>query len=442
MATDESETASITPGVTRSNTQHEQDISIDSWIPLRIPTLGPELYNLPVPPVRYRIDLKHEEGSAGLVGWFANQKPFRLQVEESTKPDSPKPVLEVVSEIKGSHRAKQPMYYILPPAPLQQPPSIVTDSHPSANQPTTNPPPAPPPAPSVIPGYTPVTMSPTNFDDVMITEIVSTKVIIYSTHVIEFLRSMITYYPQQNLLGDTVTVPEPFGCLLHSHENIKQAINNDTGREKEIATLEASPTAKQAPEGFDKDSHLHTLLDFIEMRLEVQGLAKLSITPSMTITFDSLWFLFEPGEDVYFAQSALEASFPDTPIWQCAVISECDYGLSQKESKVLRIRAWILGCDGKCLDRSLETMEIQRFSDETDPTTLRVVPARLWDSKDNGRRRQELVNRGTRVLELLRAEYKEMWCSGRALRPKSTGDEYDDVAKPVTEHSFDLGALC
>ncbi|KAH8805260.1 P-loop containing nucleoside triphosphate hydrolase protein [Xylogone sp. PMI_703] len=242
----------------------------------------------------------------------------------------------------------------------------------------------------------------------MISEITSTKVIIYSAHVIEFLKSVITYYPQQNLLGDSVTVPEPFGCLLHNHEEIRQAINKDAGHGKEAAHLEANFFAKEVPGGSEKASHLHILLNFIETRLEVQGLMKLSITHPMTISFDSLWYLFKPGEDVYFISSATDLAFADPPIWQCAVISACGYTESGVPKRVLKIELWILGCDGKRLGRSSTNIDIPKFSGEMDLTTFNIIPARIWDSKDNGKRRHELADRGERVLQLLRADYKEM----------------------------------
>jgi hypothetical protein len=111
---------------------------------------------------------------------------------------------------------------------------------------------------------------------------------IHSIHLVNALREVITYYPELNLRTDIVIVSEPYVPLVHYMKELE-----------DYKTIH--------PEGHDEryttttNEHIDVLLGFLDrtlgsrLRLE----RELHQRPTPLATFENLWMLFRPGQDVY-----------------------------------------------------------------------------------------------------------------------------------------------
>jgi hypothetical protein len=113
---------------------------------------------------------------------------------------------------------------------------------------------------------------------------------IHSIHLVNALREVITYYPVLNLRVNTVVVREPYEPLVHYMKELE-----------DYKTLH--------PEGHDErytkitNEHIDVLLGFLDrtlgsrLRLE----SELHQRPTPVATFENLWMLFKPGQEIYVA---------------------------------------------------------------------------------------------------------------------------------------------
>jgi hypothetical protein len=111
---------------------------------------------------------------------------------------------------------------------------------------------------------------------------------IHSIHLVNALREVITYYPTLNLRMDTVIVPEPYEPLVHYMKELE-----------DYKTLH--------PEGHDErytaitNEHIDVLLGFLDRTLGSRSCLEhgLHQRPTPMATFENLWMLFKPGQDIY-----------------------------------------------------------------------------------------------------------------------------------------------
>ncbi|KAF2814377.1 P-loop containing nucleoside triphosphate hydrolase protein [Mytilinidion resinicola] len=105
---------------------------------------------------------------------------------------------------------------------------------------------------------------------------------INSAAVINALRAVVEYYPGQNLIDDTITIPEPYTILVH-HEKELVAYRENFGEA-------------------DSYEHLGIVFEFLQQTLK-DSLGKEMERHARAIpvtTYEMLWTLFKPGTDVYY----------------------------------------------------------------------------------------------------------------------------------------------
>lgn len=61
---------------------------------------------------------------------------------------------------------------------------------------------------------------PVAFEDITITEVLRTKIVINSKDLLEAIRGVIKYYPPDRLTGDTVEIMEPYAVLVHHFDEL------------------------------------------------------------------------------------------------------------------------------------------------------------------------------------------------------------------------------
>ena len=106
------------------------------------------------------------------------------------------------------------------------------------------------------------------------------ELIIHSEPLIKALRSIVQYYPGQSLLGDNITLKEPYPILVHYRKELQEYM-----------------------EGTDAETshHISVLLQYLQDNLGDKILEEDAryVKPTPVATFEMLWMLFKPGCDVY-----------------------------------------------------------------------------------------------------------------------------------------------
>ena len=125
-----------------------------------------------------------------------------------------------------------------------------------------------------------------------ISSIGSTEMVIRSKQLCSALRTMVEYYPSQQLTG-TITVSEPYHFLLHHRQSLKRMMDteNDGYDDGLIHNIDGEKTR----------SHIKVLLAYLDAKyakkIEDEE-ARHKKTPP-TATFEMLWMLLKPGTRVY-----------------------------------------------------------------------------------------------------------------------------------------------
>lgn len=121
-------------------------------------------------------------------------------------------------------------------------------------------------------------------------------IMINSAAVINALRAVVEYYPGQNLIGDSITMAEPYAILVHHQEELEQY------RQNFAPEAPQDDDAGECVGREDTFEHLGIILDFLKEtlkdRLEKEYDRHKREVP--VTTYDMLWTLFKPGTDVYW----------------------------------------------------------------------------------------------------------------------------------------------
>ena len=119
-----------------------------------------------------------------------------------------------------------------------------------------------------------------------------TEMVIRSKHLCEALRKLVDYYPSQQLTG-TITVHEPYHFLLHHRERLRELMKkgDDGCDDSSFHDLQLEKTI----------SHVKVLLAFLDAKyakkIEDEEARHKKSPP--TATFEMLWMLLKPGTRVY-----------------------------------------------------------------------------------------------------------------------------------------------
>jgi hypothetical protein len=233
---------------------------------------------------------------------------------------------------------------------------------------------------------------------------------IHSIHLINVLREVITYYPGLNLRTDTVKISEPYEPLVHYMKELE-----------DYKTLH--------PEGHDEryttttNEHIDVLLGFLDrtlgsrLRLE----RELHQRPTPVATFENLWMLFKPGQDIYLSVFNGKALDP-------MVVGEFD----SEEGVVL---CWNLGYDAGFVKPMRSETTIPWFDGEKEITSLSAYP-RNFHSEDAALE-SRLIERGKKYWNLCEPSYQEH--TGQTLREEMV---YYESGPDRSKKEFSATTVC
>ncbi|GFF22121.1 ATPase family AAA domain-containing protein 3B [Aspergillus udagawae] len=230
------------------------------------------------------------------------------------------------------------------------------------------------------------------------------KMIIHSLPLLDAIREIVKYYPSQNLIGDKVTVHEPYMVLIHHIRELKEL----------KARLESSLTADSDNRILEKCRHLQVLLDFLNLKFQrpLAQADKRLLKETPTVVFEDIWYLLKPGTLVYFLHDGL---------WLGGAIESVSRRSKDSDKK----EAWIVNVLFQDVDfykhalgRAPCCIIIEAFDGEKLVTSLPVLPCQFHDRQDNGTRRAAFQKRGALVADIVWSGYKYMKYSGTTMDRK------------------------
>ena len=141
------------------------------------------------------------------------------------------------------------------------------------------------------------------------------------------------------------------------------------------------------------------------------------LRPVPVVTYDDLWILFKPGQDVYSDLGSIGDERANTSL-SAGVIIETETvqptRSERREGKTdfVRVSMWGLESNGVRISRDEMSRSIEPYEGERQVTSLPVFPSRFRDSEDGGETRRYMEERGERLYKLIHAQPRQMWYDG------------------------------
>ncbi|KAL0768205.1 hypothetical protein CaCOL14_009180 [Colletotrichum acutatum] len=186
-----------------------------------------------------------------------------------------------------------------------------------------------------------------------------TQMIIHSPHLINALRAVVAYYPNVNLLGDTVTIDAPYRVIVHHLDALRQyRFHQPASHSTEYARLTAN--------------HIDVLLSFIDQAVgeSIRAEQERHRRNVPVATFQNYWMALKPGEVIYVNHDDL---------WEPHVISSTyqDVTLSGR-NRHLQVVAWVLEMGHNRMNRKMSQFTIPSWTGEQIIPSLKIIPARFF----------------------------------------------------------------
>ncbi|KAH8900654.1 P-loop containing nucleoside triphosphate hydrolase protein [Thozetella sp. PMI_491] len=180
---------------------------------------------------------------------------------------------------------------------------------------------------------------------------------IYSVAIIYALRSVVRYYPEQDLTGGVIEVKWPYPVLVHHYDQL---------REFRKACLEKDPSDLCVRER-QVGAHVQLLLDFLDREVMDVVNAEKERNKSGRYTFDHMWVALKPGVTIMMKHIGAKE-------WVPAVVFSMAGGIFGQSREDWTINHWSMLYDDKWLGRVKRNTTWNRFDGEGEfATSIYVV---------------------------------------------------------------------
>ncbi|KAJ4293629.1 hypothetical protein N0V90_008913 [Kalmusia sp. IMI 367209] len=238
----------------------------------------------------------------------------------------------------------------------------------------------------------------------------TSQMVIRSKPLIEAIQAVVTYYPYQELGGNTITVEEPYYMLLHYQREIGDHLKKEDGKSDQatpgIENASGYPAKGADTQGYHDFKVLQAYLDAVWKKKIDREISRYRETPAKA-TFDMLWRLFRPGSRVF-----TKDIFDDTEEKLAGYIVR-SLALDGPNSPAPRlvIKLWYLDSTGNYIDRTTHTVMINSYEGAKDITTLAVYPVEIkegdFNIKLNPGLETHLIERGKRCWNILETVFEK-----------------------------------
>jgi hypothetical protein len=217
------------------------------------------------------------------------------------------------------------------------------------------------------------------------------------------LRSIIQYYPTQDLTGKQITFHYPYRALMHYYGEL-QRLQANFG--DDIRPDGPHPVNSTRLLGKQEHRELGILLNLI--RKLYQNVVQDEISnyeSSGTAAYEKLWLLFKPGIDVCARVHGKDAVF---------VVASTEHIVNQYSDSLDAwcIKVWNLGFDGRRLRRQGHTFYIKRYFGERSISLLNIFPITY---SDNSNLEAQLISAGELFCHIINSIPAHMFYNGSTL---------------------------
>lgn len=235
----------------------------------------------------------------------------------------------------------------------------------------------------------------------------SYSIVIHSVAIINALRAVVSYYPSQDLSGDSPRIDWPYRVLVHHYDELEEF--------KTAVTLK-SPEDLCVRER-DAVEHLGVLIQFLDDSVMVDIGAEVERIKKGFITYENLWYHYRPGCAV--VTQHLEDSSSQ---WRTYVVRSIEGGPNPERSGEWRINGWSLDFDGTYLDRKAAIYYNDVFTGEAHWSTKNRFIHDKTSLDDEEARKQ--IDIGRRYWELIQKQCQYY-------KGKSCNFPYNEVSTPT-----------
>ncbi|KPM34603.1 hypothetical protein AK830_g11966 [Neonectria ditissima] len=170
---------------------------------------------------------------------------------------------------------------------------------------------------------------------------------IYSVAVINAIRSVVKYYPSQDLTGDVLNINWPYPVLAHHYDELAEF-----GAECAKEGSDLCVKKRNAKE------HIDLLLKFLDDHIMVDVRAEQERNKNGFVTFKHTWVPHKPGITIM-------ASIRGETERAAQVVHSVTGGTFTDPPSEWTVNLWSLAYDGRYLGRTCQEIQIERYDGET-----------------------------------------------------------------------------
>jgi len=208
---------------------------------------------------------------------------------------------------------------------------------------------------------------------------------IYSPAIIHALRSVVKYYPDQNLMGETVIIPAPYAILVHHEKEL-----NDY-KEKYHPSLLEEPICPKEKKAYED---IQLLQVFLKQTIMPQVELERERNRKGLETWDMLWLRRRPGATFKIHLVGINSG------WTTGVIEGLRNGTVGFGGIPWTVDYWCLDYNGNCLGTLKRCFGRDRFEGEKEIRNELIIPDSAFEEPFDESVRK-FVERGEKCLKLL-----------------------------------------
>lgn len=240
----------------------------------------------------------------------------------------------------------------------------------------------------------------------------SYSIVIHSAAIINALRAVVSYYPSQDLSGDSLRIEWPYRVLVHHYDEL-------VGFKTEVTLKSPEDLCVRERNAVD---HLDVLIHFLDDSVMMDIRAEAERIKKGFVTYENLWYHFRPGCAVVTQGLADEESQ-----WSTYVVRSIEGGPTPEQSKAWQVNGWTLDFDGTYLDRKSTIFFKNIFPGEIHWSThTRFIYDKTSLDDDEEARKQ--IDIGRRYWELIQKQCQYY-------RGKSCNFPYNEVSTPIQAYT-------
>ncbi|GME40379.1 hypothetical protein BDV95DRAFT_572261 [Neofusicoccum parvum] len=210
---------------------------------------------------------------------------------------------------------------------------------------------------------------------------------ILSPAIREALRAVVDYYPEYNFDSKNLKIYWPYPVLTHYDEALERYQKRFENRECTTPTCSSQHAHK----------HISILRDFVRQKTGDSVDEERKRHERGYVTFEMLWLLFQPGDDVLYDMNLLGEPQP-------YVMKQLDWNGEGGSISAYSLTLWNIDANSEHIGPCDTTYQFNPFAGEKEITSLTAYPFKYFkrgkDGKTPAEVKKSLVERGKLFFEL------------------------------------------